>query len=658
MSKLSISMVAAIVLAMLPSASGNAGIMWGVNGHPLVAYPISVDAQLDYVRELGMTSYRFDIGGTDKLPDMLQLVRAAKERGITPLPVVTPPVDFDKQTPEDLRSKAYGLAFALVSSFKGQIPVWELGNELENYAIIKACETQDDGKQYNCAWGPAGGNSTLDYFGPRWAKVSAVLKGLTEGARAADPAVKVAIGTAGWGHIGAFERMKADGIEWDISVWHMYGEDPEWALKKLRQYKHPIWITEFNNSRGSEKSKELQVQGLMQQMTRLTELQQAYGVEAAHIYELLDEPYWGKEDFEAVMGLVELKKDSNGLWVPGDRKPAFDAVKKRLAGAVASAHTPHEISVERKCELNPEAANNGAVDAKAAVAYSFCLVLGRQPDGSGLVGYASRLAGGLPISQALTDMLNSEEFATKHDVSKLSTDEYVRLIHRVLFGAEPSPAALKEGAGALDDQKTRIDFQRGLIDSAAFRQQHAALFGKPMTVAAAAVTPPAPALAAAPAPAAAPAKAIASAPQVARDCDVGILHKPLEFERGQNIYSYCLVLGRWPDVGGLAVSTDRRRSGMTLETFLNGLLQSAEFNAKYKTDTLDEPGFVTLLYRVLLSRDPNADELGTAAGRLASGEIGRLQVSDEILASAEFHKKQEALFAARMPEKTRAEIDQ
>src|ERR1700709_2043391 len=130
MSKLSISLVAAIVLAMLPSASGNAGIMWGVNGHPLVAYPISVDAQLDYVRELGMTSYRFDIGGTDKNPEMVQLVRAATQRGVTPLPVVTPSFDLEKQTREDLKNKAYGLAFALVSSFKGQIPVWELGNEL------------------------------------------------------------------------------------------------------------------------------------------------------------------------------------------------------------------------------------------------------------------------------------------------------------------------------------------------------------------------------------------------------------------------------------------------------------------------------------------------------------------------------------------------
>ena len=67
---------------------------------------------------------------------------------------------------------------------------------------------QDDGKQYDCAWGPAGGVGPLEYYGPRWQKVSAVLKGLSEGAAAADPAVLKAMGTAGWGHLGAFERRR------------------------------------------------------------------------------------------------------------------------------------------------------------------------------------------------------------------------------------------------------------------------------------------------------------------------------------------------------------------------------------------------------------------------------------------------------------------
>ena len=106
---------------------------------------------------------------------------------------------------------------------------------------------RDDGVQYNCAWGPAGGVGPLEYYGPRWRKVSAVLKGLSDGTTAVDPAIRKAMGTAGWGHLGAFARMQQDGIRWDISVWHMYGSDPEWAFKTLAGFKRPIWVTEFNH---------------------------------------------------------------------------------------------------------------------------------------------------------------------------------------------------------------------------------------------------------------------------------------------------------------------------------------------------------------------------------------------------------------------------
>jgi hypothetical protein len=332
------------------SPPAHAEFAWGVNGHPLVSYPgISFEQQLDYVHEMGMTSYRVDINSPDKLVPMRHLIREASARGITILPVLTAAFDLDHQTPELLRSQAYDLAFALVSGLKGQIPVWELGNELESYAIIKPCELQDDGKQYNCSWGPAGGTSALDYFGPRWAKVSAVLRGLTEGAHAADPNVRRAVGSAGWGHTGMFQRLKADGIEWEISVWHMYGEDPEWAFKELVQYNRPIWVTEFNNSLGSQPGDEAQSEGLAKAISRLRSLQKTYRVEAAHVYELMDEAYWG-ENFEAHMGLVRMRKAEDGQWRAGERKPAFDTVR-RLIGpghtAVPAAKTSVEFRIGR-----------------------------------------------------------------------------------------------------------------------------------------------------------------------------------------------------------------------------------------------------------------------------------------------------------------------
>jgi hypothetical protein len=311
------------MLAALAAVPARADLLWGANGHPFTAYPgITFDQQMSLLSDLGLKSYRVNIS---TVGDMGPLIAAGKAHGVTILPVLTPALDLTRETPQALYDKSYAMARALVSRYKDDIRVWELSNELEVFAIIQPCEMQDDGKQYNCAWGPAGGVGPGEYYGPRWAKVSAVLKGLSEGAIAADPTVQKAIGTAGWGHRGAFKRMEQDGIQWDISVWHLYGEDPEPALKELVTYGKPVWITEFNHPSGSVNGAQAQADGLARWITRFRELAPQYRIEAAHVYELLDETYWAPSG-EAYMGLVELEK-VDGRWQPGRKKPAYDVVK-------------------------------------------------------------------------------------------------------------------------------------------------------------------------------------------------------------------------------------------------------------------------------------------------------------------------------------------
>jgi hypothetical protein len=195
---------------------------------------------------------------------------------------------------------------------------------------------------------------------------------------------------------------------------------------------------------------------------------------------------------------------------------------------------------------------------------------------------------------------------------------------------------------ALESKAPREQFQHQLIDSERFRSLHPTLF---KTLASAPVAAPV-------------TTASAPLPEINRSCDVSILHRPLEFERGQVIYGYCLVLGRWPDGAGLAAWTSGRRTGVSLENFLSGLLQSNEFAAKFKTTTLDDAGYVTLLYRLLLNREPKREELGHDTSQLASAQLTRVQVAAGIFGSDEFRREQEALFTARMPEKARAEAPQ
>lgn len=454
-----------VIKLVIPPAK--ADLIWGVNGHPFTAYPgVGFEDQLDYVRDLGMTSYRVNISSIMSAPALQKLVDIAKPRGIDILPVLTPSLSLEKSSPEDLYKWAHAFAVYLVSRFKDDIRVWELGNELENFAIIQPCEMRDDGTQYNCDWGPAGGVGPLDYFGPRWAKVSAVLKGLSDGTKSVDPTIRKAIGTAGWGHLGAFERMKRDGIEWDISVWHMYGEDPEWAFKKLAEYGKPIWVTEFNHPYGSRDGVIEQAKGIKKWMARLRELQPAYRIEAAHIYELLDEPYWAPS-FEAVMGLVRLDKDKNGGWKPGTPKPAYCAAKTFIRGA----HAP----MSRQCDLcffDDQDASN-----KNKVAYSYCLILGRPADGAGLASWTARLARGASISGVLQAMIASEEFRARYAVSKLSDADYVTLIYRLLLGRAPDGQGHGQyvkrlAKGAI----SRADLAGEIINSDEFRSTRRILF--------------------------------------------------------------------------------------------------------------------------------------------------------------------------------------
>ncbi|WP_133123968.1 hypothetical protein [Phyllobacterium zundukense] len=321
-----------IVAMLLSLPAGASEFTWGVNGHPLASYHgVTAEQQISYLKSLGLTSYRVDVQKLDELERLDRLVTAAAENGITILPVLTPALDLKETSLEEIYAKSRALAFVTASHFKDRIKVWELGNELENFAIIQPCEMRDDGTQYPCEWGLAGGLYPLDYFGPRWEKVRTVLNGLSDGLTAAGGDFRKAIGTAGWGHIGAFQRMKQDKVEWDISVWHFYGEDPEWAFKALAEFGKPIWITEFNHPKGSTDGEDAQAAGLKKAMERIQELRKTYPIEAAHIYELMDETYWAP-DFEAYMGLIHLESDGAGSWRPGGPKPAYNVVRDIIRG--------------------------------------------------------------------------------------------------------------------------------------------------------------------------------------------------------------------------------------------------------------------------------------------------------------------------------------
>lgn len=474
-------LIIGVVCLLTTAASASADILWGINGHPITAYPgIGIERQLDFLKDLGMKSYRVNISDAGKASHLEAIVKAAKARGIEILPVITPGnVDLKKDSTQELYDKAHALAVALGSRFKNDIRVWELGNEMENYAIIQPCEKRDDGSQYPCEWGPAGGVGPLEYYGPRWAKVSAVLKGLSDGMAEVDPAIRKAIGTAGWGHVGAFERMKQDGIEWDISVWHMYGEDPEWAFKEIARFGRPIWVTEFNNPFGSQRGEEQQADGLTRTMMRLRELQATYNVEAAHLYELLDETYWAP-DFEAYMGLVRLIARSGGGWTVGEPKPAYAAVRRLIHGERPFPQP------RRNCDL-AKSRGSDTLPARQAQ-FAVCLVLGRTDDAGTVERWVEALEKGeANVTAMMLDLLRSDEFKRQYATFGLTDRDYVSFLYLLLLGRPADGYGLDTYAKELRaGSMTREHVALALIQSSEFQSKYAAQLGaKPATSSAA-----------------------------------------------------------------------------------------------------------------------------------------------------------------------------
>lgn len=306
-------------------------LIWGVNGHPFTAYPdIAWESQLDLVLALGMTHYRINTRGDGSRDYLAEFLPLAQARGVSVVPILYPDVDLDADSPQVLERRSFALAREMAGLYRGRMPVWELANELESYAILQPCEMRDDGTQYHCEWGPAGGVGADEYFGPRWEKVSAVLKGLSRGVAAGDPKALRAAGTAGWGHLGAFERLAADGVAWDITVWHDYEGVTEEYLGVLAGYGKPIWITEFNAGGGGFATPEENAKQLLERIAYYRAMRTRFGVTAAFIYELLDEDYWG-DTFEARMGLYELDGDAEAGWRVGAPKPAAAAVRAAIA---------------------------------------------------------------------------------------------------------------------------------------------------------------------------------------------------------------------------------------------------------------------------------------------------------------------------------------
>src|SRR5687767_6572764 len=229
-------------------------------------------------------------------------------------------------------------------------------------------------------------------------------------------------------------------------------------------------------------------------MAYIRRYQTIYNIEAAHLYELMDEPYWSPS-FEAVMGLVGMVQDSSGKWIPDKPKPAYDAVKQFIAAG--SEHTgsvptiqpiipPDEASlarrtlsraelISRRCNL--AAFNSSVTTAENQAAYSVCLAMGRMPSPNEQWDLVSALKQGMTIQQMLLDVLSSDEVRDRFLPSKMSNREFVIMLYRMLLRREPDNEGLKSYVSQLErGALSRVNLQQEIISSNEFHSRNAILF--------------------------------------------------------------------------------------------------------------------------------------------------------------------------------------
>ena len=130
-----------------------------------------------------------------------------------------------------------------------------------------------------------------------------------------------------------------------------------------------------------------------------------------------------------------------------------------------------------------------SVSRSSQVEYSYCLVLGRESDGTGLESWVNSVeAQTISITDMLIAMLDSPEFASKFGIIGLSDRDYVSFLFQLLLDRDPDDAGLGTYAHELKTgEASRASVAAGIVLSAEFQELHPILFAQPLPAAATSV---------------------------------------------------------------------------------------------------------------------------------------------------------------------------
>jgi Ca2+-binding RTX toxin-like protein len=208
----------------------------------------------------------------------------------------------------------------------------------------------------------------------------------------------------------------------------------------------------------------------------------------------------------------------------------------------------------------------------ARVARLYQAALGRAGDAPGMNAHAARLDAGTSLETVALSFVDSAEFLQRYG-SNMSNTAFVQQTYRNVLGREADEGGLAGWRGALDGGMSRGQMITGFSESAEFVGSFSA-----------------------------------SNPNGWWDVNE---------TAAQASRLYWGALGRAPDAAGLQGWTAALEGGMSLNQAAGGFVGSAEFQAKY--GSLDNAGFVNLLYQNVLGRAADAGGLAAWVGALNAG---------------------------------------
>lgn len=306
----------------LQAQDTGAPFVWGINGHPLTqaAYANNWDDQFNRLKDLQLNSYRFDVllnadGIAKKDALFNKLLNRLKTSGIKPLPVISlSGLKGLDSTAIYQTSYRQGINFG--QRYGSYLSVMEVNNEVDNKIMYK---------------GDRPGTRASDYDPEKTTRILTGMRGFIDGVKYAVSSVKFTLSVS-YTHFYYLELLQRYQVNYDIIGCHWYSSmgditnfRPPFGniLTMLTQkFKKPIWITEFNYSKGTTYATFAKQNDYI--TTAIPKILAQKIIGGIFIYELYDQPLIRKQyPFEACYGL--LQKDYNGNTI---EKGAYQGYKQ------------------------------------------------------------------------------------------------------------------------------------------------------------------------------------------------------------------------------------------------------------------------------------------------------------------------------------------